>query len=40
VVFFFVIGLFPNLFFQKITPAVGALPAQVTEAIVAEVEME
>ena len=28
VVFFFVIGLFPNLFFEKINPAVGVLVSQ------------
>jgi NADH-quinone oxidoreductase subunit M len=41
VVFFFVIGLFPNLFFQKINPAVGSLISQAAErAMVVEVSNE
>ena len=37
VVFFFVIGLFPNLFFEKINPAVGELTSQVAgTTVVAE----
>jgi NADH-quinone oxidoreductase subunit M len=41
VIFFFVIGLFPNLFFDNITPTVGRLITQVraTEAV-AEVDNE
>lgn len=31
VVFFFLIGLFPNLFFEKINPAVGDLASQVAQ---------
>ena len=34
VVFFFVIGLFPNLFFEKINPAVGALVSQHAQTAV------
>jgi NADH-quinone oxidoreductase subunit M len=41
VVFFFVIGLFPNLFFDNITPTVGRLITQVRAgAVVAEVDSE
>ena len=42
VVFFFVIGLFPNLLFEKINPSVGAvLTRQVTATtVVAEVNNE
>jgi NADH-quinone oxidoreductase subunit M len=41
VVFFFVIGLFPNLFFDNITPTVGGLITQVrATAVVAEVDTE
>jgi NADH-quinone oxidoreductase subunit M len=35
VVFFFVIGLFPNLFFEKINPAVGVLISQQAQTTVA-----
>ncbi len=34
VVFFFVIGLFPNLFFEKINPAVGVLVSQHAQTTV------
>jgi NADH-quinone oxidoreductase subunit M len=34
VVFFFVIGLFPNLFFEKINPAVGTLVSQHAQTAV------
>jgi NADH-quinone oxidoreductase subunit M len=34
VILFFVIGLFPNLFFEKISPAVEPLTAQVSETTV------
>ncbi|UCC90024.1 MAG: NADH-quinone oxidoreductase subunit M [Anaerolineales bacterium] len=41
VVFFFVIGLFPNLFFQKINPAVETMTSQVTQTrAVAEMSNE
>jgi NADH-quinone oxidoreductase subunit M len=41
VVFFFVIGLFPNLFFRDINPTVGRLVAEVRATeVVAEVDNE
>jgi NADH-quinone oxidoreductase subunit M len=41
VIFFFVIGLFPNLFFDNINPTVGRLITQVrATAVVAEVDTE
>ena len=41
VIFFFVIGLFPNLFFRDINPTVGRLTTQVrATAVVAEVDNE
>jgi NADH-quinone oxidoreductase subunit M len=41
VIFFFVIGLFPNLFFDNITPTVGSLITQVrTTGVVAEMDIE
>jgi NADH-quinone oxidoreductase subunit M len=41
VIFFFVIGLFPNLFFDNITPTVGRLITQVrTTGVVAEMDIE
>ncbi len=41
VIFFFVIGLFPNLFFRDINPTVGRLITQVrATAVVAEVDNE
>jgi NADH-quinone oxidoreductase subunit M len=41
VVFFFLIGLFPNLFFEKINPAVGGLASRMTEtAAVVEINRQ
>jgi NADH-quinone oxidoreductase subunit M len=41
VVFFFLIGLFPNLFFEKINPAVGDLASRMTEtAAVVEINQQ
>ncbi len=41
VIFFFVIGLFPNLFFRDISPTVGRLITQASAtAVVAEVDSE
>jgi NADH-quinone oxidoreductase subunit M len=41
VILFFVIGLFPNLFFEDINPTVGRLTTQLrTTAVVADIDNE
>jgi NADH-quinone oxidoreductase subunit M len=40
VIFFFVIGLFPNLFFDNINPSVGRLTTQLRQTVVAEMDSE